>query len=108
MTFLAGGWEPSFNLFSIEQNAITMKNIKSLLVFITFVSILVLASSGCQKEKTTKWRCALPQWKCNVELIVDNAADLAYVTVDYAEGYAPNPRVLFRHSTTYKKSGNNS
>ncbi len=85
--------------------SVNMKTFHHTLFFFTVVSILVLASSGCQKEKATKWRCVVPQWKCNVELLVDNAADLAYVTVDYADGYAPNPRILFRHGTTYKKNG---
>ncbi|MBQ4442675.1 MAG: hypothetical protein II899_11320 [Bacteroidales bacterium] len=78
-----------------------MRNIKRLLLFITVVSILLLVFSGCRKEKITRWRC-VPYEGCLIEISVDNAADLAHVTVDYAEGYAPNPCILFHHNTTYK------
>lgn len=82
-----------------------MRTFNHTLFFFAVVSLLVLTFNGCQNEKTTKWRCTIPGWMCNVELTVDNATDLAHVTVNYAEGHTPNPHNLFRHNTTYKKIG---
>ncbi len=88
-----------------------MKNIKRLLLFITVVSLLVLAFSGCRKEKITKWRC-VPYEGCLIEISVDHERDLVYVAADYHGFVPPNPSIqyhfLFYDNTILKKTGDHT
>ncbi len=85
-----------------------MKNFKRLLLFITVVSLLVLAFSGCRKEKITRWRC-VPYEGCLIEISVDHETDYVYVAADYRDFVPPDTSLyycfLFYDNTILKKTG---
>ena len=87
---------------------INMKTFRHTLFFFAVVSILVLASSGCQKEKITRWRC-VPYEGCLIEISVDNETDYVYVSADYRDFVPPDSSLyyyyLFYDNTILKKTG---
>ncbi|MCQ2276883.1 MAG: hypothetical protein MJZ87_08085 [Bacteroidales bacterium] len=85
-----------------------MKHIKHTMAILLAICTLTLIFSGCHKEKITKWKYVGYEG-CNIELTIDNEADLVYVSADYSGFIEPIPELnyqfLFYDNTTYKKIG---
>ena len=84
-----------------------MKKIKHTLIFAIAFCTLTLAFSSCHKEKITKWKYVGYEG-CNIELTIDNEADLVYVSADYSD-FIPDPMwdkdFLFIDKSIYQKVG---